>query len=161
MKWQIAFKLKKYKNENAYKNSDSFDEKVIHGNLLLFGGVKELLSTIGGLGGRGWTAGITFIGVGSGVQDINRTQTGLQGSGQQYKQILAGFPRLQENYVFDPNEPPIDICLEYSSTFFGNEANFTWNEFTVASGTSQTDINRINLNRKLLEDKSSTKLQLK
>ncbi|MHC1628477.1 MAG: hypothetical protein ACXQTI_06595, partial [Candidatus Nezhaarchaeales archaeon] len=63
------------------------------------------------------------------------SQTGLTGTNKYYKGMDTGYP------VFGSARK-----ATFRSTFGGTEANFTWNEWTVANGPDDTSIN---LNRKV------------
>jgi len=77
----------------------------------------------------------SYIGVGNSTTAENPTQTGLLGTSKYYKGMDAGYP------TFGTDQKAV-----WRATFGGTEANFAWNEFTVANGNSDA---AKNLNRKV------------
>jgi len=107
----------------------------VPGNILLNEGINLLWTLACGGSGTPWNAANAYIGVGDGTAAEEATQTGLQGTNRQYKAMDAGYPTYGSNQQ-----------ARWQATFAGNEANFTWNEITVANGSSDA---AVNLNRKV------------
>ena len=107
----------------------------VPGNILLNEGINLLWTLACGGSGTPWNAANAYIGVGDGTAAESADQTGLQGTNKQYKAMDAGYPTYGSNQQ-----------ARWQSTFAGNEANFTWNEITVANGSSDA---AVNLNRKV------------
>jgi hypothetical protein len=74
------------------------------------------------------------IGVGDGTASASATQTGLLGTNKYYKQVDSGYPQVSGTQII------------FQATFGPTEANFAWNEWTVANGCGDE---YINLNRKV------------
>jgi len=74
------------------------------------------------------------VGVGDGTAIEDPAQTGLQGANKCYKLVDSGYPVVSANVV------------KFRATFGPDEANFDWNEWTVANGSSDA---AVNLNRKV------------
>jgi len=74
------------------------------------------------------------IGVGDGTTAADPAQTGLQGTNKFYKQVDSGYPTVSGTSII------------FQATFGDTEANFAWNEWTVANGCGDE---YINLNRKV------------
>jgi len=108
----------------------------VEGNVLLNEGIDVLWHLTAGTGTpTPFNAANAYIGVGDGTVAEAATQTGLQGTNKAYKAMDAGYP----------SRPGATQC-RWQSTFTGTEANFTWNEITVANGSSDA---AANLNRKV------------
>lgn len=73
------------------------------------------------------------IGVGDGTDPEDPSQTGLTGTNKYYKGMDEGYPIISGTKVI------------FRATFGPDEANFSWNEWTVANGPGD---DYINLNRK-------------
>jgi hypothetical protein len=111
-------------------------EERFEGNIALNEGLQLLINLIAGTGtGTPWNAANAYLGVGDGTTTEDATQTGLQGTNKQYKAMDSGYP-VRTNQT-----------CEWRATFAGTDANFAWNEFTVANGNSDA---AVNLNRKVV-----------
>jgi hypothetical protein len=107
----------------------------VPGNILLNEGINLLWTLACGGSGTPWNSLNAYIGVGDGTASESADQTGLQGTNRQYKAMDAGYP------IYGSNQQ-----AKWQSTFGSADANFTWNEITVANGSSDT---AVNLNRKV------------
>jgi len=115
----------------AFLGEESFE-----GNIALNEGLQLLINLIAGTGtGNPWNATNAYLGVGDGTTTEDATQTGLQGTNKQYKAMDSGYPTRTNQ------------TCEWRATFGATDANFAWNEFTVANGNSDT---AVNLNRKVV-----------
>ncbi|RIK41610.1 MAG: hypothetical protein DCC55_11375 [Chloroflexi bacterium] len=108
----------------------------IEGNLLLNEGIGELWDLACGLGTPGaFDNTNSQIGVGDSTTSESATQTGLQASTNKlYKAVEAGYPQRSAQTV------------TWRAIFGSGDANFAWQEFTVANGNSDA---AVNLNRKV------------
>lgn len=107
-------------------------------NIFLREGIQLLLQlAIGTTGLTPWNAANAHIGVGDGTAPASRDQTGLQGTNKYYKGMDSGYPIVEE----DTSVSPSTYRAVFQSTFGSGEANFSWNELTVANGNSDTSIN--------------------
>lgn len=111
-------------------------EKVeTEGNVFLIEGINFLWRMARGDAGlTPFNEANSHIGVGDGTASASPTQTGLQGANKYYKRVDAGYPIIADNKI------------TFRATFDGTEANFAWNEWTVANGSSD---DAVNLNRKV------------
>lgn len=75
----------------------------------------------------------SYIGVGDGTEPEDPSQTGLTGTNRYYKLVDSGYPMVSGR------------CIVFRATFGSDEANFQWNEWTIANGPSD---DAVNLNRK-------------
>jgi hypothetical protein len=107
----------------------------VPGNILLNEGINLLWTLACGGSGTPWNAANAYIGVGDGTTAEAATQTGLQGTNKAYKAMDAGYPTYGSNQQ-----------AKWQSTYGTADANFTWNEITVANGSDDT---AVNLNRKV------------
>jgi hypothetical protein len=111
-------------------------EERFEGNVALNEGLQLLINLIAGTGtGTPWNAANAYIGVGDGTTSESANQTGLQGTNKQYKAMDSGYPQRTNQ------------TCEWRATFGADDANFAWNEFTVANGSSDA---AVNLNRKVV-----------
>ena len=123
-----------------YANRDDYEagvkmqpDSVIEGNLLLNEGITALMNLLAGVAETAFGSG-AYIGVGDSAVAAAATQTGLQASPNKL-------------YVQVESAPTITAqSITWRSVFDGNSANFGWQEFTVANGSSDA---ADNLNRKV------------
>jgi len=112
-----------------------YEKKKIVGNLFLDEGINYIWTALCGGAFTPFDSANAHIGVGDGTTPEDYTQTGLTGVNKFYKPMDTGYPTYGT-----------DRKATFRSTFGGTEANFTWNEWTVANGSDDT---AINLNRKV------------
>lgn len=105
------------------------------GNVFLNEGINLIWTLVCGGSGTPFDNANSYLGVGNGTDPEDATQTGLTGASKLYKGMDSGYPQ------FGSEQKAV-----WRATFNGNEANFAWQEFTVANGSSDT---AINLNRKV------------
>jgi len=111
------------------------EEKVIHGNIFLNEGINFIWTAVCGGSFTPFDHEHAHIGVGDGTQPADATQTGLQGTNKYYKGMDEGYP------IYGSDQKAV-----FRATFGGTEANWSWNEWSVANGDSD---DAINLNRKV------------
>jgi hypothetical protein len=105
-------------------------------NLALNEGLNLLFSLLCGGAGTAFNAANAYIGVGDSNTAAAATQTGLQASTNKlYKGMEASYPTYGTSQK-----------VTFRSKFTAAEANFPWNEITVANGNSDASVN---LNRKV------------
>jgi len=108
---------------------------VVKKNCLLDEGMNELWSLIAGTGGVKFDNANAFLGVGDSATAANKTQVGLQAATNKlYKAMMATFP------TYGTSQQAV-----WKSSFGSAEANWTWNEMTVANGNSDAsdNLNRV------------------
>jgi hypothetical protein len=123
-KWQPRWKIEKYNAQGKLYAVEEFA-----GNLLLNEGVNAMWKLIAGVGGTPFNTTNSYIGVGDGTTPALGEQTGLQGSNKLYKPVDPTYPQISNN------------TITYRATFNSGEANFSWQEFTIANGDSDSAIN--------------------
>jgi hypothetical protein len=105
------------------------------GNVLLNEGIAVLITLLLGTGGTHFGNANAYLGVGDDNTAAAAAQTGLQAlTNKLYKAMEATYPQVASQTV------------TWRSEFGAAEANFAWNEFTVANGNSDASTN---LNRKV------------
>ena len=117
------------------KKAEPYEVIKIDGNLLLNEGINTLWTLVCGGSATNFSNGNAYIGVGDSNAAESATQTGLQGTNKAYKGMDSGYPTYGSAQK-----------ATWQATFGSNEANFTWNEITVANGNSDS---AMNLNRKV------------
>jgi hypothetical protein len=106
------------------------------GNCLLNEGINELWTLVAGTGATKFDNGNAYIGVGDSATAADASQTGLQASSnKKYNAMDASYPTYGSSQK-----------VTHRSTFASGDANFVWNEITVANGNSDASKN---LNRKV------------
>lgn len=136
MSWSAKWTIEKFINEQAHKDTKPFEVSVIEKNLALNEGINLLWTLVCGGTGTVFDATNSYLGVGDSATVEAATQTGLQAvTNKLYKAMEAGYP------TFGSSQKAV-----WRSVFNGTEANWAWNEFTVANGDSDS---AVNLNRKV------------
>jgi hypothetical protein len=108
---------------------------VIDGNLLLNEGIGELLDLLIGVGGTAFSNANAYIGVGDSSTAAGATQTGLQAAtNKAYKAMESSYPSRTNQ------------TITFRAVFGSSDANYSWQEFSVANGNSDS---AKNLNRKV------------
>lgn len=111
-------------------NRQEFDQ-----NCLLNEGITALLNLLIGGTETAFSNANSYIGVGDSSTAASASQTGLQATTNKlYKAMTATYPSVSNQTV------------TFRATFGTGDANFDWNEITVASGDSDS---ADNLNRKV------------
>jgi len=110
-------------------------EEVFHQNVALNEGLQLMLDLLIGAGGTVFSEANAYLGVGDSTTSEDATQTGLQASTNKlYKAMDTSYPQRSAQTV------------DWRATFGTSDANFAWEEFTVANGGSDASVN---LNRKV------------
>jgi len=132
--WRRVWTIRKYANDEAFAQGEPFEVARIDGNLLLNEGIGEMWDLICGLGTpTAFSNANARIGVGDSSTAAAATQTGLQASTNKlYKGMETSYPSRTGQTV------------TFRAVFGSAEANFAWNEFSIANGASDS---AINLNR--------------
>lgn len=109
--------------------------ETIEGNLLLNEGIAVMLDLLIGAGGTNFGNANAYLGVGDSSTAESAAHTGLQATTNKlYKAMSATYPQRSGQ------------TITWRAAFTSAEANFAWNEFTVANGNSDS---AANLNRKV------------
>tara|TARA_B100000427_G_scaffold310252_1_gene299936 strand:+ start:534 stop:1028 length:495 start_codon:yes stop_codon:yes gene_type:complete len=134
--WNVLATCEKWNKTEDYKSGSSPDEVLeVENNLLLNEGITALLNLLIGATETAFTNGNSYIGVGDSSTSAAAAQTGLQASSNKdYQGMESGFPSVSGQTV------------TFKSEWGSSEGNFAWNEWTIASGNSDS---ADNLNRKV------------
>ena len=128
---------KQYSDEEVVRHFGIAQETHIDGNLLLNEGINELWTILcSTASGTKFSNANAYLGVGDSSTAESASQTGLQAA-------------TNKLYVaMDTSYPTFGTLQKatWKSTFTETQANFAWNEFTVANGSSDS---AVNLNRKV------------
>ncbi len=126
--------LRKFANEQDFKNGVPMSDEFIGTNLLLDEGVNELWTIVCSAGGTKFDNANAYLGVGDSDTAAAKDQTGLLAvTNKAYVGMDTSYP------TFGTDEK-----ATWRATFDGSTANWDWNEFTVANGDSNA---AVNLNR--------------
>jgi hypothetical protein len=125
----------KYADRLAYIQNRAYAVEHIPHTTALQEGTDLILGMIMGDTVTPFDEANTYLGVGDSDTEAESTQTGLQATTNKlYKAMEASYPQLTGH------------TLVYMAVFDTDEANFDWNEFTIANGNSDL---AVNLNRKV------------
>lgn len=126
--------LRKFGSDEDYRNGIAYEVSEFAPNLLLNEGITEALKLIGGITATAFSNANAYLGVGDSSTAASAAQTGLQAATNKfYKAMDVTFPSVSGSII------------TYRSTFASGDANFAWNEFTIANGNSDssTNLNRL------------------
>ena len=106
------------------------------GNCLLYEGINELWALVAGTGATKFDNGNAYVGVGDSSTAADPAQTGLQAStNKKYNAMDTSYPTYGSSQK-----------VTHRATFASGDANFHWQEITVANGNGDASKN---LNRKV------------
>lgn len=135
IRYKAKWTIRKYQDDEAYRQNNPYEINQIDGNLLLNEGINELLLLLIGGSATAFNNATARIGVGDDTTVESAAQTDLQAaSNKLYKAMETSYPSVSGQTV------------TFRSVFGSAEANYNWREFTVANGTSGS---AKNLNRKV------------
>ena len=135
IKWDVKWILTKYENDAAFERGECYQRVEFENNLLLNEGIQLMLDLLIGGGGTVFSNANAYIGVGDDTTAAAATQTGLQAAtNKAYVGMEATYPQRTGQTV------------TFRSVFGSSVGNFSWQEFTIANGSSDA---AVNLNRKV------------
>ena len=126
--------ITKYADDEAFREGRYYERVERVGNLLLNEGITALQNLLTGAAETAFSNANAHIGVGDDNTAAAAGQTGLQAATNLlYKAVEAGYPSISAQ------------TTTWRAIFGSSEANFAWNEFTVASGNSNAadNLNRL------------------
>jgi len=133
---KAVWTIRKFASKEDYIKGNFYEESIIKGNILLNEGINTIWTLVAGGSATPFNSSNSYLGVGDSTTSESPTQTGLQATTNKlYKAVDSGYP------IYGTNQK-----ITFRATFNGSEANFAWNEFTVANGNSDS---AVNLNRKV------------
>lgn len=126
--------IRKFADEKAYKDNNSYEEVKIDGNALVNEGINDVWKLICGTGGTQFSNADAnlIVGTGSGAEAAGDTEATFT-SGVK-KGMEAGFPTYGTSQK-----------ATWKSSYGSGDANQAWNEFGVLNAASSGDL----LNRKV------------
>jgi hypothetical protein len=136
--WKIEKYLGDFKEaKDIPKDLKPYATVDFEGNVLLNEGINELWTLVAGTGATKFDSGNAYIGIGdSSATPTDPTLTGLQAATNKlYKAMDSSYPTYGSSQK-----------ATWRSTFGVDDANWAWNEITVANGGSNA---AKNLNRKV------------
>ena len=123
---------KVYSKAEALKLFGAEQFSTVERNLLLNGGINNLLTLVAGTGGTKYDNATAFIGVGDSSTAAVATQTGLQAAtNKAYAAMATSFPTYGTSQK-----------ATWKSSFDASTGNFAWEEFIVC--TSNAGANALN-----------------
>lgn len=128
--WRVRWELRKFRGGEV----EPYEVLTGAGNLILDEGAGLVLDRLIGVAVTPLDNSNAYIGVGDSSTAESPSQTGLLGTSVYYKGMDAGYPQRSGR------------SATWRATFGGTEANFAWNEWTVANANSNS---ALNLNRKV------------
>ena len=136
IKYRTQWTIRRYADDEAYQRNEMYSESVVDGNALLNEGIAVIWDLACALDTpTAFSNAAAYLGVGDSSTAESAAQTGLQAaSNKLYKAMEASYPSRSGQTV------------TWRSVFGSSDANFAWNEFTVANGNSDASVN---LNRKV------------
>lgn len=140
--------LKKFASQEAFERGESYEDKFIGKNLLLNVGINELFTILcSAASGTKFDNTNAYLGVGDSNTAAAAAQTGLQAATNKlYKAMDVSYPTYGTSQK-----------ATWRATFGGSDANFAWQEFTVANGGTGSDKN---LNRLVSDQGTKTSGQV-
>ena len=132
--YRTHWTIRKYADDEALARDEPYEVSEIHGNLLLNEGITALANLLTGAAETAYNNANTYIGVGDSATAASASQTGLQASSNKtYKGMQATYPLISSQ------------TITWRAQFTTSEANYAWNEFTVANGNSDSgdNLNRV------------------
>jgi len=146
IKEKSRWTIRKFRSERDWRENRPYEVSSFDGNILLNEGINELWTILCSSGGTKFDNANAYLGVGDGTAVEDATQTALQGTNKFYKAMDTGYP------TYGSGQKAV-----WKATFQGTEANFSWQEFTVANGNSDA---AVNLNRKVSDQGTKTSGQV-
>ena len=129
--WKPVWTVTHFETRADYEAGRAAWEASFGPNQLLNEGINLAWSLICGGAGTPFDNANSYLGVGDSSAAESASQTGLQAATNKlYKAMDATYPTYGTNQV-----------AVWRSTFAEDEANFAWEEFTVANGNSDASVN--------------------
>jgi hypothetical protein len=144
---RVEWGIRKFASDADFKAGKVMEEVAFEGNIMLNEGINELWTLVCSGSGTKFDNGNAYLGVGDDSTAEGATQTGLNPSG------ASGLSQLYK--AMDVSYPTYGTLQKatWRATFAAGDANFAWQEFTVANGSSGASKN---LNRKVSNQGTKT-----
>jgi len=135
IRYRPLWRITKYASDEDFRAGKAFARSEFEGNLLLNEGITALLNLLVGAAETAFSEANSYLAVGDSTTAASASQTGLQAATNKlYKAVESGYPSTSGQTV------------TWRAIFGSGDANFSWQEFSVASGNSDA---ADNLNRKV------------
>lgn len=132
---KTVWTIRKFRHYEDYLRGERpYEISKFEDNLLLNEGITRLQNLLIGGGGTAYGNANAWLGVGNSSGSVTAVQTGLSGAAVAYSAMEGGYPSISNQ------------TTTWRSVFDGGEANFSWQEFTVANGSGNAEEN---LNRRV------------
>jgi hypothetical protein len=129
--YKTRWTIRRYASDEDYQAGRCYSESEIEGNLLLNGGIANVLDLACGLATPdAYDNTNARLGVGESTTAADATQAGLQGSSKTFKAMESGYPQRSAQTV------------TFRSVFGSTDANNAWQEFVVDNSTATEALNR-------------------
>src|SRR4249919_4027010 len=133
--YKIVWTVCKYDSDAEFVRNRPFETLITEGNLILNEGAGEALDLLAGTGSpTAFSNAAANIGVGDSTTAEAAGQVGLQGANKTYKAMASTYPQRS------------GTTTTWRAVFGTSDANYAWNEMTIANGNSDS---AKNLNRKV------------
>lgn len=133
---KVEWMIERFGSDEDFRNNRPYAVSKFEGNIMLNAGINELWKLVCGTGARQFNEANSVLGVGDSTEAAAANQTGLRSvTNKAYSLVEEGYP------TFGANQQ-----ATWRATFGTTEANFSWQEFVVANGSSNASIT---LNRKV------------
>lgn len=126
--------IKKFANEEDFKNNKPYAVDVFEGNILCNEGINELWTLVAGTGGTKYDNTNAHIIVGTGTTAASASDTEATFTSGVKKGMDTGYPTYGSSQT-----------VTFQATYGGTEANQAWNEFGVLNAATGGKL----LNRKV------------
>jgi hypothetical protein len=134
--WRCRCIVEKFRDHSARERGEPYEVLESEGNLALNEGLNYIWSRVCAGSGAALDSANAHLGVGDSSAAADAAQTGLQAATNKlYKAVDPGYPTYGTAQ---------QVTLK--ATFSEAEANFAWEEWSVANGDSDA---AVNLNRKV------------
>jgi len=148
--WRTRWTLRKYLDDEAFKRLDAYEVSEFEGNVALTEGMAALCNLLIGAAETAFSQANSYVGVGDSNTAEDRSHTGLQAATNKlYKACDARYPTITDGGGGDAGKK----IVTWRGVFGSTDANWAWEEFTVASGNSDA---ADNLNRKISSQGTKT-----
>lgn len=135
--WRVEWRVDKWFDTARKIAGFAPDETAVETqNIILDTGANEMLKLITGTGGTAFSAANSYLYVGTDSTAENAAQTGIiaTGNNRAYATLDAGYPTVTGRQMV------------YRASFGDDQANFAWNEASIANGIGT---NAVSMNRKV------------
>ena len=136
--WHVRYQCEKWTRASDFHAGKRPNAVVTRQeNLLLNGGINQMLQLLTGTGGTAYSSANARIKVGNSTTAAANTQTDLQGGSVAEATMDSTFPQVTAQ------------TATWKSTFGSGVANHAWEEVTVLNGASPVSGSVVALNRKV------------